>query len=61
MGYVTDQKAAVVTGGGSGIGRATAVALAKEGVKVAVADLRAKEGEDTVHLVKEVGSDGIFV
>ncbi len=58
---MTDQKAAIVTGGGSGIGRATAVALAKEGVKVAVADLRAKEGEETVHLVKEAGNDGIFV
>ena len=58
---MTDQKAAIITGGSSGIGRAAAVALAKQGVKVAVADLRAKEGEDTVHLVKEAGSDGIFV
>jgi NAD(P)-dependent dehydrogenase (short-subunit alcohol dehydrogenase family) len=56
-----DQKVAIVTGGISGIGRATAVALAKEGVKVAVADRRAKEGEETVHQVKEAGSDGIFV
>ena len=43
-------KSAIITGGGSGIGRATAVALAKEGIKIAVADLRAKEGEETVHL-----------
>ena len=34
MRYVTDQKAAIVTGGGSGIGRATAINLADEGVKV---------------------------
>jgi NAD(P)-dependent dehydrogenase (short-subunit alcohol dehydrogenase family) len=56
-----DQKVAIVTGGSSGIGRATAVALAKQGVKIAIAARRAKEGEETVHLVKEAGSDGIFV
>jgi NAD(P)-dependent dehydrogenase (short-subunit alcohol dehydrogenase family) len=48
-------------GASSGIGRATAVALAKQGVKVTVAARRAKEGEETVHLVKEAGSEGIFV
>jgi NAD(P)-dependent dehydrogenase (short-subunit alcohol dehydrogenase family) len=58
---MTDQKVAIVTGGSSGIGKATAVALAKEGVKVTVAARRAKEGEETVQLVKEAGSDGIFV
>jgi NAD(P)-dependent dehydrogenase (short-subunit alcohol dehydrogenase family) len=51
---MTDQKVAIVTGGSSGIGRATAVALAK-------AARRAKEGEETVQLVKEAGSEGIFV
>lgn len=34
---MTEQKVAIVTGGSSGIGRATAVALAKQGVKVTVA------------------------
>jgi NAD(P)-dependent dehydrogenase (short-subunit alcohol dehydrogenase family) len=58
---MTDQKVSIVTGGSSGIGRATAVALAKQGVKVTVAARRAKEGEETVRLVKEAGSDGIFV
>ena len=58
---MTDQKVAIVTGGSSGIGRATAVALAKQGVKIAIAARRAKEGEETVHLVKEAGSEGIFV
>ena len=42
---MTDQKVAIVTGGSSGIGRATAIALAKQGVKVTVAARRAKEGE----------------
>ena len=58
---MTDQKVAIVTGASSGIGRATAVALAKQGVKVTVAARRAKEGEETVHLVKEAGSEGTFV
>jgi NAD(P)-dependent dehydrogenase (short-subunit alcohol dehydrogenase family) len=58
---MSDQKVGIVTGGSSGIGRTTAVALAKEGVKVAVADRREREGEETVLLVKEAGADGIFV
>ncbi|CAN5534117.1 SDR family oxidoreductase [soil metagenome] len=58
---MTTQRVAIITGGSSGIGRATTVALAKEGVKVAVADRLAKEGEETMQLVKEAGSDGIFV
>ena len=58
---MADQKIAIVTGGNSGIGRATALSLAKLGVKVAVAARRSKEGEETVRLIKEAGSDGIFV
>ena len=58
---MTDKRVAIITGGSSGIGRATAVALAKDGVKVTVAARRATEGEETVQLVKEAGSDGIFV
>jgi NAD(P)-dependent dehydrogenase (short-subunit alcohol dehydrogenase family) len=58
---MTDQKVAIVTGGNSGIRRATAIALAREGAKVTVAARRASEGEETVRLVKEAGSDAIFV
>lgn len=58
---MTDQKVAIITGGSSGIGRATAVALAKQGVKIATAARRAEEGEETVRLVKDAGSDGVFV
>ena len=58
---MTDGKVAIVTGGSSGIGRATAIALAKEGTKIVVAARRSNEGEETVRLVKEAGGDGIFV
>jgi NAD(P)-dependent dehydrogenase (short-subunit alcohol dehydrogenase family) len=54
-------KVAMVTGGSSGIGKATAIAFAREGASVVVASRRVEEGEETVRLVKEVGSDGLFV
>ena len=58
---MTNQKVAIITGGSSGIGQATAVALAKEGVRVVIAARRTTEGEETLRLVKQAGSDGIFV
>jgi len=58
---LASQKVAIITGGSSGIGRATAVALAKEGVRVVIAARRAQESEETLELVKKAGSDGIFV
>lgn len=51
-------KVAIVTGGSSGIGRATAIAFAREGAKVVVASRREAEGQETVQLVKEARSDG---
>ncbi len=56
-----NQKVAIITGGSSGIGRATALALAKEGVRVVIAARRAKESEETLQLIKEARGDGIFV
>jgi NAD(P)-dependent dehydrogenase (short-subunit alcohol dehydrogenase family) len=54
-------KVALVTGGATGIGRAAAVAFAKRGAKVTVADIDAAGGEETVRLIKDAGSEGIFV
>jgi NAD(P)-dependent dehydrogenase (short-subunit alcohol dehydrogenase family) len=54
-------RVALVTGGGSGIGQASALAFAREGAKVIVADVDAEGGEETVRRMKENGGEAIFV
>lgn len=50
-----DGKVVLVTGGGSGIGRATALAFAAEGSRVVVVDLRLSDLEETVAMVRKAG------
>ena len=54
-------KVALVTGGTSGIGRETAVLLAKNGAKVVITGRRKAEGEETIRLVKEAGGEGLYL
>lgn len=56
-----DGKVALVTGGGSGIGRAAALAFAEAGAKVVVSGRREAEGFETIALIKKAGGQGTFI
>lgn len=54
-------KVAVITGAAQGIGKGTALLFAKEGAKVAVVDIDAAHGEETVAQIKADGGDALFL
>ena len=56
-----DGKVAIVTGGSSGIGRASAIALAQAGARIVVSDVMQEEGEKTVHLIHSEGGEAEFI
>ncbi len=54
-------KIALVTGGASGIGRASALALGKEGATVVVTDIQEDAGKDCATKIKQSGSDAVYL
>ena len=61
MSFTFSGQVALVTGGAAGIGRATTLAFANEGLKVVVSDVDAQGGEGTVELIRAAGGDALFV
>src|ERR1700687_4878679 len=57
MAGILQGKVVLVTGGGSGIGRATSLRLAQEGAKVMIADYVPEGAERTVKLIKDAGGE----
>jgi NAD(P)-dependent dehydrogenase (short-subunit alcohol dehydrogenase family) len=61
MPRLLEGKIALVTGGTSGIGRASALAFSKEGAKVVVSGRNLERLRETVRLIEEIGGEAIFV
>ncbi|HET6567853.1 MAG TPA: SDR family NAD(P)-dependent oxidoreductase [Rhodothermales bacterium] len=61
MNEVLAGKVALVTGAGSGIGRASSLLFAAEGARVGAVDVDSTSGEDTVHHIREAGGEAAFV
>ncbi len=55
------EKVVLITGAGSGIGRATANLFAEEGARVVVADINADSGQNTTDSIRAAGGDALFV
>ncbi|MBC8412643.1 SDR family NAD(P)-dependent oxidoreductase, partial [bacterium] len=54
-------KIVLITGGSTGIGRASAIAFSREGSKVIIADLNVDEGNNTVNMIEKTGGEAVFV
>ncbi|MCY1268832.1 2,5-dichloro-2,5-cyclohexadiene-1,4-diol dehydrogenase [compost metagenome] len=61
MSQLLSGQVALVTGAGAGIGRATAQAFAREGIKVVVSDVDARGGEASVEAIRAAGGEATFI
>ena len=58
---ILENKVAMISGAGSGIGKATAILMAKEGARVIVSDINEKSGDETVAAIKAAGGEATFL
>ena len=61
MAGILDGKVALITGAGSGIGRATSKIFAREGAKLVLADVVEAGGNETLKMVKDAGANAVFI
>ena len=54
-------KVAIITGGASGLGKSSAILLAREGAKIVITDLDEEQGNKVVKLIKDEGGEAIFI
>jgi NAD(P)-dependent dehydrogenase (short-subunit alcohol dehydrogenase family) len=54
-------KVALITGGGSGIGRSTAISFGRAGAKVVIADIMDGDGEETAAMIRQSGGEATFL
>lgn len=54
-------KVALITGGASGLGKSSAVLMAREGAKIVITDLNEDQGNETVETIKKNGGEAIFI
>ncbi len=60
MGKLQD-RVAIITGAGRGIGRATALAFAREGARIVIATRSTEPGQETLDAIRAVGGDGLLI
>lgn len=61
MNKLMDERVVLVTGGSSGIGRATAMAFAAEGARVVIASRTKEKGEEVVRIIRETNGEAVWI